>query len=132
MALAPDEVVNHDLENTTQLAIEVESHHRSVPRRHYKSRFPFFKHPRLKDEFHTDAFFPSVRSAQNHTCAQTLTGKGTGHWEVFPINKDSHSLRSLQNFVRTVGVPPTLKIDNSRTRTGENGRDLSVKCALMA
>ena len=90
-----------------------------MPRRHYKSRFLFFKYQQLKDEFHTDTFFLSVRSAQNYTCAQIFTGKGTGYWEVYPMNKESHSLRSLQDFVRNVSIPPTLKRDNTKTQAGE-------------
>ena len=34
------------------------------------------------------------------------------------MNKESHSLRSFQDFVRTVGIPPTLRRDNARTQTG--------------
>ena len=115
LALAPDETMSHDLDNSTQLAIGVESDNRSVSRRHCKSRFPFFKYPRLNDEFHTDSFFPSARLAQNCTCAQAFAGKGAGRWEVCPMSRESHSLRSLQDFVRTSDVPPTLKRDNART-----------------
>ena len=69
LALAPEDVIKKTLENTTQLAIEVDTDNRSVPRQYYKARFPFFKFPRLRDEFHADAFFPDARSAQNHTYA---------------------------------------------------------------
>ena len=109
MALAPDDIINHALDNATQLAMSIESDNSEMPRRHLKSRFPFFKHPRLRDEFHTDGFYPSVRSAQNQTCARMLTGKNVGYWEGHPMNKESHSLRSLQDFVRNVGIPPILK-----------------------
>ena len=68
LALAPEDIIKKTLENTTQLAIEVDTDNRSVLRRHYKARFPFFKFSRLRDEFHTDTFFPDARSAQNHTC----------------------------------------------------------------
>ena len=78
--MTPDDDVNHALDNVTQLDISLESESCDLPRRHHKSRFPLFKHPTLKDEFHTDAFYPSVISVQNHTYAQMFTGKDTGHW----------------------------------------------------
>ena len=68
LALALDDITKKTLENTTQLAIKVDTDNRSVLRRHYKARFPFFKFPRLRDKFHTDTFFLDTRSAQNHTC----------------------------------------------------------------
>ena len=77
LALALDNVTNHTLDNSTQLAIDVESDDASMPRRCFKSRFPLFKHPILKDEFHADNLFPSVKSEQNHTCTKILTGNGT-------------------------------------------------------
>ena len=115
LALASDEAISHAIGNTAQLAINVESGNRAMPRMCHESRFPFFKHLSLKDEFHTDAFSPSARSTQNHACAQMITGKGTGHWEVYPTSKESCSLRSLQDFVRNVGMPPTLKRHNAKT-----------------
>ena len=47
------------------------------------------------------------------------------------MNRESHSLRSLQDFVRIVSIPPTLKRGNSRSQTGESGLDLNAKYALM-
>ena len=79
LALDPEKSIKNTLEETAQLALNLESDNRTMPKRHHKSRFPFFKHPRLRDEFHDDEFYPDVRSAQNHACAQTLTGKHAGH-----------------------------------------------------
>ena len=63
LEMAPDDIINHVLDNTTPLDISLESDSRDLPRRHHNSRFPFFKHTRLKDEFNTDTFYPIVRSA---------------------------------------------------------------------
>ena len=79
LALAPDNIIKETLENTTQLAIKVDTGNRSAPRRHYKARFSFFKFLRLRDEFHADTFFPDASSAQNHTCVQIFAGKETGY-----------------------------------------------------
>ena len=35
------------------------------------------------------------------------------------MSKESHSLHSLQDFVRNAGIPPTLKRDNAKTQTGD-------------
>ena len=115
---------------TAQLAINAESDNRSMPRRHFKSRFPFFKHPRLRDEFHVDTFNLDVKTAQNHACAQIFMGKGTSCWEVCPLKKDSHALTSLQDVVRRAGMPPALKRDDS-SKQDANGRSLNVSHALM-
>ena len=117
--MAPYNVIKNALDNATQIAISLESDSRDLPRRHHKSRFSFFKHPRLKDEFLTDTFYPRLRSVQNQTCAPMFTGKYSGHWELHPMSKESHSLSSLQYFVRNIGIPSILKRDNSRTQTGE-------------
>ena len=93
--LAPDDIIKKTLENMMQLAIEVDTDNRSVLRQHYKARFPFFKFPRLRDEFHTDIFFPDARSAQNHTCAQIFIGKETDYWEVCLIKREANALSSL-------------------------------------
>ena len=95
LAMVPKEVVLKTLAATTQLAINVDLDNRSVPRRHFKSRLPFFKHLRLRDEFYADAFYPDIETAQNYTCAQICMGKDTGYWEVCPSKKDSHALTSL-------------------------------------
>ena len=71
--------MKHTLDDTEQLVLNVKSDDRPVPRRNYEARFPFLKYPRLKDEFHADVFYPSVRSVQNHACAQIFAGKDTGH-----------------------------------------------------
>ena len=42
LTLALDDVINHALDNTAQLSIYAESDDRTIPRLHFKSRFPFF------------------------------------------------------------------------------------------
>ena len=118
LAMAPDDAISHALDNATQLAISLESESSDMLRRHWKSRFPFFKCPRSNDEFHTNTFYPDVRWAQNHTWAQRLTGIDSGHWEVHPMSKGSHPSRSLQDFVWNTGILLILMRQNDRTQTG--------------
>ena len=61
-ALALEDIIKKTLENTTQLAIEVDMDNISILRRHYKARFSFFKFLRLRDKFYTDTFYLDVRS----------------------------------------------------------------------
>ena len=119
LAMDPNNIINHSLDNTSQTCISLESDSHHLPRRHHKSRFTFFQYPRVKDTFQTDALYPSVRSAQNYTCAQMFTGEHTGHYEVHPTHEESYSLRSLQDDVLNIVIPPILKRDNARTRIGE-------------
>ena len=78
LVLAPDDMINDAFYNTTQLAMLEDSDNYILLRWCLKSRFPFFKHPMLIDEFHTETFYYSIRSSQNHTSAKTLAGKDTG------------------------------------------------------
>ena len=97
-------------------------------KRHHESRFPFLNWRRLNDTFHVDTFFPSVKTAQNHTCGQTHSGEKTGHWEVYPLKKESHAVTSLQDFFRIIGIPNVGKRENSKTQTGEKWKE--VECNL--
>ena len=57
--------------------------------------------------------------AQNHTFTQMFSGKDVGQWDVHPTKIESHSSRSLQDFVRNAGILPILERDNARTQTRE-------------
>ena len=78
LGFVPDEVIEQTLEATTQFCLIPEEDYREVPRKHYKSRFPFLREKRLNGEVHSDTFFPSVTSAQGHKCSQIFYGKNTG------------------------------------------------------
>ena len=82
LSLAPEKIIKKTLEDTAQLALNLYLDNKTTCKRHCKSAFPFFKHPRLKYEFHEDEFYPDVRSAQNDTFAQNFTGKDTERWQV--------------------------------------------------
>ena len=47
------------------------------------------------------------------------------------FKKESHAVKPLQNFVRTIGTPNVVKKDNSKTQTGgkwkEVERDLCIQ-----
>jgi len=57
LAMAPEDIIRKTFDATTQLALSVEVNNRLVPRQHHKSRFPFLREKRIRDEFQTDTFF---------------------------------------------------------------------------
>ncbi len=63
LALEPEEVVQKTFACTTQLCTSLEAENRTIPRRHFASRFPFLKEKRLNDTFHLDTFFPRPATA---------------------------------------------------------------------
>ena len=120
LAYAPEDVIRKTFEATTQYAMNVEAENRVSGRRHYKSRFHFTKEKRVNDIFHSDTFFPTKRSASGDTCSQMFIGKSTDYMKVYPMKKESHSFKALQDFTRQVGIPRAIKTDNASTEVGEN------------
>ena len=118
--MAPEDVVRKTFQATTQMAMSVESDNRSIPRRHYKSRFPFLREKRINDTFHSDTFFPSTTSIDGHTCSQLFLGRDTDYMYVQPMKTESHSHVALQDFGRKVGLPIGIKTDNAKTEIGSN------------
>ena len=119
MAFAPNDILEKTFMATTQLAMNVEAENRLCGRRHYKSRFNFLKEKRINDIFHSDTFFPTVKSNSGDTCSQIFIGKKTDFMKVYPMKKESHSFRALQDFSRNVGLPVGIKTDNATTETGQ-------------
>ena len=82
LALAPDYVIRKTIQATTHLSVNVEDDNRQIMKRRYKSRFPFLNWRRMNETFHTNDFFPLVRTVQNHTCSQMCVGGNNRNWEV--------------------------------------------------
>ena len=59
LGFAPDDIIRKTLEATTQYCLVPEEENREMPRRHYKSRFPF-----LREECLNDTFFPNIVTTQ--------------------------------------------------------------------
>ena len=118
LAYAPEDVVMKTFSSTTQLAMNVEAENRMSGRRHYKPRFAFLREHRLNDVFHSDTFFPTVRSNTGDTCSQIFLGKNTDYMKVYPLRKESNSFQALQDFTRGVGIPMGIKTDNATTEVG--------------
>ena len=118
MAQEIGHVVRKTFEATTQMAMNVEAENRTSGRRHYCSRFPFLKEKRVNDVFHSDTFFPNIRSRSGDTCSQLFIGRDMDYMYVHPMKKESHSFKALQDFRRKIGFPKGIKTDNVATETG--------------
>ena len=118
LALAPEDVIRKTFMATTQLAMNVEAENRTIPRRHYKSRFAFLKEKRVNDTFHSDTFFPTAKAIDGETCSQLFLGRKSDYMYVKPMKTESHSFRALQDFGRKVGLPKVIKTDNAATEVG--------------
>ena len=118
LGMAPEEVVKRTLGSTTQLAMNVEIENRMVGRQHYKSRFPFLREKRLNDDFHTDTYFPSVKTNDGNTCSQMFIGRNTDYMYVNLMRSESHASKALQDFGRNIGIPRSIKSDNAAAETG--------------
>ena len=118
LAYAPEDVIRKTFAATTQYGMSVEAENRVSGRRHYKSRFQYMKEKRINDVFHSDTFFPTVHTMNGDTCSQIFIGKSTDYMKVYPMKKQSHSFRALQDFTRKVGIPRGIKTDNATTEVG--------------
>ena len=119
LAFAPEDIVRKTFQATTQMAMNVEAETRMSGRRHYKSRFPFLRERRVNDVFHSDTFYPTVKSKSGDTCSQIFFGRETDYMSVHPMKKESHSFEALQDFGRKIGLPRSIKTDNAASETGE-------------
>jgi len=119
LALAPEDVIQKTLENTTQCYMTVDCENRTNMKEHYKSHFRGLKLPRLNEGVATDTFSPSVRTARGHKCSQMFTGMFSNRWHVYPLKKESHNGIALQDFSRNEGLPLFIKSDNAQSQTGD-------------
>ena len=118
LAFAPDETLHRTFAATTQHYMRLECENRAVPRDHYRSRVPGLRYPRQTESVTTDTFFPSIRLYLGNTCSQFFNGLRSNRWEVFPLKTESQNGTALQDYIRKVGVPNTLKSDNAQRETG--------------
>lgn len=108
------------LENTTQHYLEAESENRLDPRRHFTKRFHAIQFNRRRETDATDTIFPSVVSAQGHTCSQFFVGVDSKIWHVTPLKRESQNIIALQEHLRKNGAPHTLLSDNALSEIGSS------------
>ncbi len=112
----PRHVIKRTLENTTQLAKAVVH---SPLRRHLKSRFLMLRHPRLNEVVATDTYFSSVKSIEGYECSQVFVGLTSRRITVIGMKSKSEFPEAYQDFMRSRGIPHTLRRDNAGEETSE-------------
>ena len=85
--MVSEEVVKKAMESANQMALSIESESRMQGRHHYKSRFLFLKEKILKDQFHSDTFFPWGNTDKGEKCSQLCIGSDKNYKYVHPMKR---------------------------------------------
>jgi len=113
----PSDVMLHTLENTTQLVDTVEAETRTTPRRHHLCRLPMLRPRRFREGVFTDTFFPDSTSIRGYNSAQLFTCADSGLSFIDLGKSKGTAPHSLQNFIRSIGVPGFISSDNAPEET---------------
>ena len=112
----PHDVVRRTLQNTTALA---KGEIITPLRRHLKSRFPQLNVPRSSETVTSDTLFGSEPGIGGITCAQLFVGMTSNRVDVYAMRSESEGPEALQDYIRMVGAPATLRTDNSKMQLGK-------------
>ena len=123
----PKQVIRKTLENTTQLAKAVIN---SPMRRHLKSRFLMLRHKRLNEVIATDTYFSSTKSIEGYWCAQVFVGLTSRRITVIGMKTESEFKDAYQDFMRSRGIPHTLRRDNAKSETSEDVLEIHRKYVI--
>lgn len=102
------------LQNTTQSGI------RNIygpGNRKLRQRLWHLRYPKLREKFYTDTMFAAVKSIRGFKGAQVFTN-GRGFDVAYPHVSKREAGTGLRRFIRDVGIPETLVIDNAPEQTG--------------
>jgi hypothetical protein len=124
----PLDTVRRTFEATTQLAKELPM--RFPLRRHIKSRNPALNRRRLQESFATDTLFSSHPAIGGYTCAQLFCGLKSQYYSLHGMKSESEGPEALEDFVRDVGSPFSLRNDNSKMQTGIKWREVLRKYTI--
>ena len=127
LGMLPAAVVNKTLEGTTHFYLSPEMESRQDPRREILSHRPGLRWKRRNEVVGTDTFFPSVKSAQGHTCSQMFVGQQSLRWDVYPLKTEAHNYQALQDIARNEGVPNVVRSDNAQSETDTEWSDFCRK-----
>jgi hypothetical protein len=117
LAMLPEDVVRKTLDNTTHFYLNPSIENRQDPRREILSHRPGLRWNRRNEVVGTDTFFPSVKTAQGHTCSQIFVGQKSLRWDVFPLKTEANNYKALQDVSRNQGVANVIRSDNAASET---------------
>ena len=73
----------------------------------------------LKGCTDTDTFFSTVKSIRGYLCVQIFCHVMSDYLFVRCMQRESHSHRAYQDYIREVGASEIITTDNSKTQTGK-------------
>jgi len=115
------DVIKKTLENTTQMAKAIMH---SPMKRHLKSRFMMLRHPRLNEVISTDTYFSSVKSIEGYSMSQVFMGLTSRRITVIGMKAESEFPTAYRDFIRSRGIPHTLRRDNAKSEASEEVQDI--------
>ena len=116
-----DASIRRTLDHTTLLA---KNHMRIPMRRHFRSREPVLNRNRLGEEYATDTFFAESAALDGSTCAQLFTGCKSFFTKAMGMKTESEAPTALEDFCCNVGVPTSIRLDNSKAQTSKRWKDI--------
>ena len=120
-AFRPHDVIQHTLQQTTQLAKSTIYH---PMRRHLKSRFQMLRHKRLNEIIATDTYFASEKSIEGYYCAQVFFGMTSKMLHVAGMKTESEFPDVYLDFIRQHGIPSALRRDNAKSEMSQRVRQI--------
>ena len=93
-------------------------------RRHMKSQNPVSAERRINEPFSTDTMFATEKALGGCTAAQVFCGRTSYFTWVRGMRTESEGRTALRDFIRQVGVPFSLRNDNSKMQTGKAFMDI--------
>ena len=120
----PTETVRKTIEATTQLA---KNYLRLPMRRHFKSREPALNRARLAETYATDTFFAETKAIGGATCAQIFVGTKSMFTKCYGMKRETEVSTTLEDFVRKVGAPYSVRNDNAKAQTSERWKNILRK-----
>ena len=116
----PD-IIQKTLQATTQLG----KYSTRIPLRpHYKTRNPLLSKVKLYEPWSTDTWFFWITSYEGYNCCQLFTGNNSFHIFNYGMKSEHDGPEALLEFFRRIGVPISIRRDNSKMQTSQAWNDI--------
>ena len=77
------------------------------------------RHRRLNEIIATDTYFASTKSIEEYMCSQVFVGLTSRRITDIGMKTESEFTEAYQDFMRSRGIPHTLRRDNAKSETSE-------------
>ena len=128
LAFAPEEVIQHTLENTTRFA---RLENRLPMRKHWKSRYPGLNVSRRNEPVSTDTIFSDTPAIDDGSkAAQIFIGKFSKVRDAYGIKSDGQFVATLEDNIRKRGAMDQLISDRAKAETSNKTKDILRSYAI--